>query len=398
LNTFKKPSDQIRNAILKNDDKFLTSESIERLIECVPTSEEITQLEEYVKKGGDPELLGEPERFLLIIKVLPELEIRLRSLLYKMTFSARCRDIQPKIQTVNKTINDLKSSNKLLKFAEIALAIGNFMNGQKAGAMGFKIENLNKLIDTKTIDNQRTLLHYMVSMIESKNPEVLSLGKDFPSLEDASKISFTGIQTDFNELQSQHKKLSSQIDQVKPFSASDTFDKIFPSAMKEMEVQIKELQTLLETTQKAYLQLELSFRGQNEPDSDPQEFFTQFHKFIVNLNSVTSDLEMARVKKDRAEKLEKKEKSALMAEIEKGIKLKPMKKPEIAAPAAKAKNSMMQTKSKMSEMGNIAQQIAKRNQERAKQQQLRSPSRTQSGSTKGNSSRLDILLQELGNK
>ena len=48
-----------------------------------------------------------------------------------------------------------------------ALAIGNYLNGgtNKGAAWGFKVDSLNKLIGTKTLDNKSTLLHYMARKV-----------------------------------------------------------------------------------------------------------------------------------------------------------------------------------------------------------------------------------------
>ena len=52
----------------------------------------------------------------------------------------------------------VRSSKALKQVIEYALAIGNYLNGgtNKGGAWGFKIESLNKLIGTKTLDNKST--------------------------------------------------------------------------------------------------------------------------------------------------------------------------------------------------------------------------------------------------
>ena len=52
----------------------------------------------------------------------------------------------------------VRGSKSLKQTIEYALAVGNYLNGgtNKGGAWGFKIESLNKLIGTKTLDNKST--------------------------------------------------------------------------------------------------------------------------------------------------------------------------------------------------------------------------------------------------
>jgi hypothetical protein len=57
------------------------------------------------------------------------------------------------------------------------------------------------LADTKTVDNQSTLLHYLCQILDQKYPEIANnLLKDFVSIEEASKVSYATVVTDINEL------------------------------------------------------------------------------------------------------------------------------------------------------------------------------------------------------
>ena len=55
----------------------------------------------------------------------------------------------------------------------IVLAVGNTLNSSKAPVLGFRIESLQKLIDTRSFDGKTTLLHYIVSHCERRQPDVL---------------------------------------------------------------------------------------------------------------------------------------------------------------------------------------------------------------------------------
>lgn len=61
-------------------------------------------------------------------------------------------------------------SKQLKKLLEIVLAFGNFMNrGQRGNAGGFKLNSLNKIIDTKSSLNRNvTLLNYLLETLEKK--------------------------------------------------------------------------------------------------------------------------------------------------------------------------------------------------------------------------------------
>ena len=64
----------------------------------------------------------------------------------------------------------VRSSRALKAVLEHTLALGNYLNGSssKGGAWGFKIDSLNKLIGTKTVDGSSTLLHYLARELAAK--------------------------------------------------------------------------------------------------------------------------------------------------------------------------------------------------------------------------------------
>lgn len=144
LNTVKRAPEEIKRAVKKLDEDNLAP-CLTQLIESIPTQEELALIRQYIEKGGDAELLGEAEQFFHIIDA-PALKEQLTSLQYKITFQSKVSEYKTKLNTVLNGIIDVKKSQSLIKLLEIVLAIGNFLNGQKKGAFGFKIDSLNKVI------------------------------------------------------------------------------------------------------------------------------------------------------------------------------------------------------------------------------------------------------------
>ena len=65
---------------------------------------------------------------------------------------------------------ELHRSNRIKRVLEIILAFGNYMNrGNRGNASGFKIQSLNKMVDTKSsIDKKVTLIHHLASVVKVK--------------------------------------------------------------------------------------------------------------------------------------------------------------------------------------------------------------------------------------
>ncbi|KAL6558201.1 Formin-like protein 13 [Orobanche minor] len=55
-------------------------------------------------------------------------------------------------------------------------------------AIGFRLDSLLKLTETRALNNKMTLMHYLCKVLSDKLPELLDFWKDLSSLEPASKI------------------------------------------------------------------------------------------------------------------------------------------------------------------------------------------------------------------
>jgi hypothetical protein len=70
------------------------------------------------------------------------------------------------------------------------LSLGNALNQGTArgAAVGFKLDSLPKLSETRARNNRMTLMHYLCKILAEKIPEVLDFTKELSSLEPATKI------------------------------------------------------------------------------------------------------------------------------------------------------------------------------------------------------------------
>ena len=95
---------------------------------------------------------------------------------------------------------------------EHALAIGNYLNGgtNKGAAWGFKIESLNKLIGTKTVDGKSTLLHYLARKLAAKDA-VDDLYDDLVHVEGAARVEWKECLGELSSLTAALKQVATQV-------------------------------------------------------------------------------------------------------------------------------------------------------------------------------------------
>ena len=79
-------------------------------------------------------------------------------------------EIKPQVKDLLFACDELVNSKKLKKILEVVLAFGNIMNrGNRGNAYAFKLNSLNRVVDTKSsADRDVTLLHYVIKTLEAQ--------------------------------------------------------------------------------------------------------------------------------------------------------------------------------------------------------------------------------------
>ncbi|KAL2939997.1 Formin-like protein 17 [Bienertia sinuspersici] len=143
LTKVKIPLPDLMNSVLVLDDSALDVDQVENLIKFCPTKEEMELLKGY---KGDKENLGKCEQFFLELMKVPRVEAKLRVFSFKIHFNTQIR-----------------SSVKLKRVMQTILSLGNALNQGTArgAAVGFRLDSLLKLTDTRSRNNKMTLMHYL---------------------------------------------------------------------------------------------------------------------------------------------------------------------------------------------------------------------------------------------
>ncbi|KDP38669.1 hypothetical protein JCGZ_04022 [Jatropha curcas] len=127
------------------------------------------------------------------------------------------------------------------------LSLGNALNQGTArgSAVGFRLDSLLKLTETRARNNKMTLMHYLCKVLADKLPELLDFSKDLPSLEPASKIQLKFLA---EEMQAISKGLEKVVQELSisesdgPVSAN--FHKILKEFLRFAEAEVRSLASL----------------------------------------------------------------------------------------------------------------------------------------------------------
>jgi hypothetical protein len=145
------------------------------------------------EQGGSVEHLGYAELFVLELKSLPDAMQRLNACDALINANERIDLLAADIALANEAAESVLNSDALKQLLALVLKLGNFINAGtfRANAFGFRIDSLNKMLDTKTADNSGSLLNYYAQLIVQRFPQLTAAVNEFLSLEAASRREFS---------------------------------------------------------------------------------------------------------------------------------------------------------------------------------------------------------------
>ncbi|XP_038993945.1 formin-like protein 13 [Hibiscus syriacus] len=187
LSKVKVPLPELMSSVLALEESALDVDQVDNLIKFCPTKEEMELLKGYT---GDKDKLGKCELFFSELMKVPRIESKLRVFSFKIQFRSQVSDLRRSLNIVNSIVEEIRNSVKLKRVMQTILSLGNALNQGTArgSAVGFRLDSLLKLTDTRARNNKMTLMHYLCKVLADKLPLVLDFSKDVSSLEPASKI------------------------------------------------------------------------------------------------------------------------------------------------------------------------------------------------------------------
>ncbi|MFS7962961.1 putative tensin phosphatase, C2 domain, formin, FH2 domain, protein-tyrosine phosphatase [Helianthus anomalus] len=211
LTKVKMPLPDMVDAVLAMDDALLDVDQVENILKFCPTKEEMEQLKNYT---GDIDRLGKCEHFFLELMKVPRMESKLNAFLFKIQFKAQLADFKKSLDIVNSACDEVRKSHKFKEIVKRILYLGNTLNQGTArgAAVGFKLDSLLKLTDTRASNSRMTLMHYLCKVLASKSPTLLDFHEDLVSLEAATKIQLKTLAEEMQALTTGLKKVKQELD------------------------------------------------------------------------------------------------------------------------------------------------------------------------------------------
>lgn len=328
LGSYRMPYEDIKNIILEVNEDLLTEALIQNLVKHLPEQKVLNELAQLKNEYDD---LCEPEQFGAVISSVKMLRPRLNSILFKLTFEEHVNNIKPSIIAVTLACEELKKSESFNRLLELVLLVGNYMNSgsRNAQSLGFKINFLCKIRDTKSADQKTTLLHFIAEICEEKYRDILKFPDELEHIESASKVSAQILKSNLAAMEQQIVNLERDIKKFpQTEDQRDKFVEKMASFTKIAREQYDKLSTMHSNMVKLYENLGEYFIFDSKTVSI-EEFFGDLNNFrtlfleAVKENNKRKEMEektrRAKLAKEKAEqeKLERQKKKKQLIDINK---------------------------------------------------------------------------------
>ncbi|KAM8895648.1 protein diaphanous homolog 2 [Lycaon pictus] len=328
LGSYRMPYEDIKNIILEVNEDMLSEALIQNLVKYLPEQKVLSELAQLRNEYDD---LCEPEQFGVVMSSVKMLRPRLDNILFKLTFEEHVNNIKPSIIAVTLACEEMKKSESFNRLLELVLLVGNYMNSgsRNAQSLGFKINFLCKIRDTKSADQKTTLLHFIAEICEDKYRDILKFPEELEHVESASKVSAQILKSNLTAMEQQIVHLERDI---KKFPQTENQHDKFVEKMtiftKSARDQYEKLLTMHNNMLKLYENLGEYFIFDSKTVSI-EEFFGDLSNFrtlfleAVKENNKRKEMEektrRAKLAKEKAEqeKLERQKKKKQLIDINK---------------------------------------------------------------------------------
>ncbi|KAM8871448.1 formin-like protein 2 isoform 1-T1 [Synchiropus picturatus] len=293
-------SEVICRAIHTFDLRTLRVDFVECLMRFLPTEAELKLLRQYERERRPLEDLSHEDAFMLQFSRIERLNQRMSIMIFMGNFNDNVQMLTPQLHAIIAASVSIKSSQKLKKILEIILALGNYMNSSKRGAVyGFKLQSLDLLLETKSTDRTQTLLHYIANVVRDKYSTASLFYNELHYVDKAAAVSLENVLCDVKELQ-RGMELTWREFSVQHNVTLKDFISRNESRLNKLQEDARIAQDAFEDTVK--------FFGESSKTMPPSVFFPIFVRFIKAYQLAEEENEQRRRQEQMLlEKLEQEE-------------------------------------------------------------------------------------------
>jgi len=204
----------------------------------LPTKEELEAIERVDASKRDS-----PDKFLLELSLLPQVEMRIQCMLFKINFDDDYAAIELPLDEITKAFEEVRYSTAFRELFSLILTVGNYMNGgtKRGQADGFNLEIINKLYVMKDNSGETNLLEFIAVYSRKNNPSLLQGLKEMTYAEKVCAYSIREIAQEASELIATTKAVAEVVTGFHGEPVGDKFEAVIKPFVNKAGTRIEQL-------------------------------------------------------------------------------------------------------------------------------------------------------------
>uniref|UniRef100_A0A7I5E8R3 Cnd3 domain-containing protein n=1 Tax=Haemonchus contortus TaxID=6289 RepID=A0A7I5E8R3_HAECO len=302
--------EQWRKSLLKVDENMLTANTLQQLRTALPPMDVIKKLSEV--DSSVLKEMPEGEQFLASLASISALPLRLDLIIFKQRFQEILNDLKPGVSSVIEACEEIRRSKGFKIFLELVLLFGNYMDQSSKtykDTFAFEMNVLTKLMDTKDVDNKKTLLHYMVESMRKFDPKNARFThEDFYHCSAAARVNADELAKGVTSLRQNVTKLENCLRTHKKQGDEDKFIEVMTPFLLEAQSELDTIETM-HRKMKCDWESFTKFYAFDEKKYSLEQFFADMKTFKEQYEGVYRELDMEKAKEEKEREISKKKSS-----------------------------------------------------------------------------------------
>lgn len=296
--------EEIARRIQQFDQEMCSENFLSELKGVLPTPEQIGKLNVY--RNAEPEELAglhPSDRLMVKLIQIDRLGPRIEGMLYKCKFEEQWLLLDDGARKVGEAGDALLHAKHFKEVLNLILMIGNYMNGTgiKGGAFGFRVSSINKLVDTKSVNNT-TLLHFLERTIHKHFSSMEEFVDELAKPAEAYRVNTQDIRKDLAELRDGLKRIRQELnDYHTDLAHNDGFSNQMWTFVGKATSKLEYLVDDVNHAETTFTEV-VKYYGEDEKNITSPEFFAVFKTFVTSYKKCKMENQTAAEEKAAVEK------------------------------------------------------------------------------------------------
>jgi len=289
------------------------------MIQLLPTKDESLALRSYLPPPDAPQSeidasiakLGECEQYMAVMLDVPDAKDKFECMLFRAEFESHADTIRDGTKLLILACNAVRNSERFRKLLLYSLKLGNALNtgGSNEEVKAITLDSLLKLAEAKAFDRQTSVLHYLVSIVEKNDADVLKLSEDFVPVKAAERVAMEMLAQELKSMNKGVKLVKDVVKRYLPESGTPPDDELLGSTpMGQFSLsavsKIHSLSNAFEDARGNFAEL-LQFFGE-KTTLTPEAFFCTINTFVSMFDQTHKELKRKQEAKERKKRIEEK--------------------------------------------------------------------------------------------